>query len=224
MASPEVTVVTSLAEAASAGDATTDDEVVDALLLAARELMQSFGIRRLRMDDVAKRAGYGRATLYRRFATRDELVWGVVTKEVRATLAEIEAAITDLPTMQERLVEAFAATVEAVRQHPLLQRLLDIEPDLMMPHLTTGGADGLQMARSHLKKLLARGQAEGELGPIDLEVTADMLVRLAHSLLLSPGGPIPVDDPKGLRAFARAHIAGPLLRLNAPSSTATHSG
>lgn len=207
MASPDIT------HPAARGPA-TDDEVSDALLRAARELMGTHGIRHLRMDDVARRAGCGRATLYRRFSTRDELVWGVVVTEMRDVLAGIEAAISPVRGFRERLVEAFACTVEGVKENPLLHQLLAIEPDLLLPHLTIGGAETLALSRSHLVRLLARGQADGEIGPMDLELVADLIVRLAHSLLLTPGGPIPTTDPVALRRFARTHLADPILRLN----------
>ncbi|WP_170127897.1 TetR/AcrR family transcriptional regulator [Euzebya rosea] len=213
MASPELTVVTALDD--SEAEPGQDDEVADALLVAARAQMETFGIRRLRMDDVAKQAGYGRATLYRRFATRDELVWAVIIREVRATLAEIEAAITDLATFRDRLVEAFAATVEKVRTHPLLQRLIQIEPDLLLPHLTTGAPDALSVARKPMRRLLQQGRDSGDLGPIDLDIAAEVMIRLAHSLVLTPGGPIEATDPAGLRRFAATHVVDPLLHLSA---------
>lgn len=218
MASPELTVVTALDAAREAGIAEegSDDEVVEALLVAARELMERTGIRRLRMDDVARSAGYGRATLYRRFATRDELVWAVVTREVARVLDAIEAATSSYPDLRDRLVEAFATTVEGVHRHTLLRRLLQLEPDLLLPHLTTGGADALGLARDHLARLLRQGRAAGQLGPIDVEVAADMVVRLVHSLLLTPGGPIPVEDPEALRRYADRHLVSPLLRLAGP--------
>ena len=223
MASPDLTVVTALSTD-SPEDPVGDDDVAAALLQAARELMTTFGIRRLRMDDVAKRAGYGRATLYRRFATRDELVWAVILTEIRTGLAEIEEAIAPLGSLREKLVEAFASTVEHVRSHALLRRLLQIEPDLVLPHLTTGAPDGLVVAREPLMRLLAHGRETGELGPVDLEIAADLMVRLAHSLVLTPGGPIPAEDPEDLRAFARTHVVGPLLHLGAHlAATATPS-
>lgn len=225
MASPDLTVVTALTNEGEP-DPGQDDDVAEALLQAARELMESFGIRRLRMDDVAKHAGYGRATLYRRFATRDELVWAVILTEIRHGLAEIERAIQPLGTLREKLVEAFSATVEHVRSHPLLRRLMQIEPDLVLPHLTTGAPDGLSVAREPLMRLLAHGRETGELGPVDIEIAADLMVRLAHSLVLTPGGPIPAGDPTDLRDFARTHVVGPLLHLSThapgtagPSST-----
>lgn len=188
------------------------DEVAEALLTAGRELIEAFGIRRLRMDDVARQAGYGRATLYRRFATRDDLVWAVVNREVTTTLTDIAQQIAPIPDLRDRVVEAFAVTLEEVRANALVRRLLQIEPDLLLPHLTTGGAGALDIGRDLMGRLLREAKVAGALRDVDVEVTADLLVRVCHSMLLTPAGPVAVDDPASLRAFARTFIADPLFR------------
>ncbi|MTV25850.1 helix-turn-helix transcriptional regulator [Nitriliruptoraceae bacterium ZYF776] len=53
------------------------DETSRRILAAAVERFSLFGIRRTTMDDVAAAAGIGRATLYRRFSGRDEIVRAV---------------------------------------------------------------------------------------------------------------------------------------------------
>ena len=45
-----------------------------AIPVATLELMAERGVRDLRMDDVAERAGVGKATIYRRYRSKDELV------------------------------------------------------------------------------------------------------------------------------------------------------
>jgi len=60
-----------------------------AILAAALELMAERGVRDLRMDDVADRARVGKATIYRRYRSKDELV----TAAVAALVSEI--AVTD---------------------------------------------------------------------------------------------------------------------------------
>ena len=45
-----------------------------AILTATLQLMAERGVRDLRMDDVAERAGVGKATIYRRYGSKDELV------------------------------------------------------------------------------------------------------------------------------------------------------
>jgi AcrR family transcriptional regulator len=63
-----------------------------AILAAARELVAEPG--ELRLSAVAKRAGVGQGTLYRHFATRDDLLGALYTQE-----------IDELVTLADRLLE-----------------------------------------------------------------------------------------------------------------------
>jgi hypothetical protein len=49
-----------------------------------------------------------------------------------------------------------------------------------------------------------------------VEVAAELVVRLAHSVLLCPGGPVDVEDPAALRTFARKALAEPLFAWTRP--------
>lgn len=230
MTNPDLTRVNPRPGVDGEPDGSEVDEVAEALVEAGRELIEAFGIRRLRMEDVARQAGYGRATLYRRFATREELVRAVVDREVRLTLWAIAHHVAPIPDLRDRVVEAFAITLERVRANSLVRRLLQIEPDLLLPHLTTGGTSALVIARVLMTRLLEEGRTRGELRHLDIEITAELLVRVAHSMLLTPEGPVAIDDPQALRAFARTFIADPLFRAPpiqepaSPPSAATVGG
>jgi AcrR family transcriptional regulator len=56
-----------------------------AILAATLELVAEVGIHDFRMDDVAERAGVGKAAIYRRYRSKDELV----TATVAALVSEI---------------------------------------------------------------------------------------------------------------------------------------
>jgi AcrR family transcriptional regulator len=59
---------------------------LDRILLAAREVIGERGLD-AGVDEIARRAGVGKGTLYRRFPSKDDLVWAVV----EATAAELVA-------------------------------------------------------------------------------------------------------------------------------------
>ena len=59
---------------AQAGYAQAADSTTEAILDAALVEFERHGFRRVALDDVARRAGVSRTTIYRRFANRDELV------------------------------------------------------------------------------------------------------------------------------------------------------
>ena len=62
------------------------DEITTRILRAALEQAELVGMRRTTMDDVARRSGVGRATLYRRFPTKAALTDAIVLAEVRRFL------------------------------------------------------------------------------------------------------------------------------------------
>ena len=65
------------------------DSVTTAILDAAVIEFERHGFRRVALDDVARRAGISRMTIYRRFANRDELVTAVIDRENAVLFADI---------------------------------------------------------------------------------------------------------------------------------------
>jgi len=184
-----------------------DDETARRILTAAVERFTAFGIRRTTMDDVAAGAGIGRATLYRRFAGRDEIVRATVLQEMAGFITTVDAAVAGITDTGERLVEGFVAILRAARDHPLLHRLLETEPEFILPFLTTEGGAVLGLCRDYLAEQLRAAQRVGTMrADIDPEVSAEVLVRLCQSLLLTPRGVIDADDEDGLRRLARAYV------------------
>ncbi|MEU4407455.1 helix-turn-helix domain-containing protein [Streptosporangium sp. NPDC023963] len=73
------------------------------LLSAARELFEEHGPE-VALDDIARRAGVGNATLYRHFPTRGDLLVAVYAEEV-AALCERGAALLREPSAVEALFD-----------------------------------------------------------------------------------------------------------------------
>jgi AcrR family transcriptional regulator len=85
-----------------------------AILATALELIAEHGVRDFRMDDVADRARVGKATTYRRYPSKDELV----TAAVAALVGEIVVPDTgstrrDLLGLMRSAVEVYGGSVEA---------------------------------------------------------------------------------------------------------------
>lgn len=72
------------------------DGAHDQVLDAALALFIESGLRRTTMDDVAGKAGIGRATLYRRFGDKHQLVQAVILRECQQQLALIERRLKGL--------------------------------------------------------------------------------------------------------------------------------
>jgi AcrR family transcriptional regulator len=189
--------VSALADALST-EALPADPVRERILQAALEQFELIGLRRTTVGDVARRAGVGRVTVYRRVGHKRELVVGVIQSEVSQLMESVRQAVAPLQGAEDRLVEAFVVGVETVRSHPLLRRLLETEPEDLLPYLTLDFAPILAIARSFVATEVAPGRDAGLLG--------EVLARLAQSLVLTPGGGA-LGDERGLREFARRYVA-----------------
>ncbi|HEX5255856.1 MAG TPA: TetR/AcrR family transcriptional regulator [Mycobacterium sp.] len=73
------------------------------------------------LDDIARRAGVGIATLYRRFGTREELIKAVAEHVFAAEIAS--AIVEDGADPWEDLVATLTATIDAFAAHPVLTSL-----------------------------------------------------------------------------------------------------
>lgn len=206
-----------LARALAAPDAAPADATTARILDAAAALFSRAGLRATTVEDVARESGVARITVYRRFARKDLLVEAVLLRECRRVLAELDEAIGALPTVQERMVEGFVATLGLVRAHPLVGRLLAAEPETLLPYLTLRAGPAVAVASAYLAQRIAAGAPPAAAPPEagHVEQTAELLVRLTLSFVLTPDSTVALDDDDALRAFARRHVL-PLVPGAAP--------
>jgi AcrR family transcriptional regulator len=196
-------------------DSANEEERITARLLdAAFEEFSSYGLRRTSMENVAERAGLARSTLYRRFSNKRELARAVAMRRSRAVLVDLVRVVERLPTVEARLVEAFVLGITRARTDGLLLRLLEAEPETVLPYFTTHSDIALGVGRGFLAEQLRRSPGPPIKG--DPDAAAELIFRLATSIMLAPRGHIPLDSEDDLRAFARAYLV-PLLHVPGPA-------
>jgi AcrR family transcriptional regulator len=195
-------------------DMPASDETSEKILDAALAQFEEFGLRRTTMEDVAGRAGVSRVTIYRRFPSKDGLIEAVLLREALGFFAELDAAVEPYEATDDRLVEGFAFTLDFLRDHALLQRLLRSEPDALLPHLTIEGGPIIAAARTFLAERLGQEVLEGRLPPLDVEVAGELLSRVVLSFILTPQSAVDLTDRNEARRFARRYLA-PSLHVTA---------
>ena len=159
--------------------AATRERILDAAFAA----ISTFGLSRFTMDDVARLARLSRQSVYRYFDSKDALVVALVEREEDAFLAGVRAAHERHARLEDAMREAILYCLRSAREHPLLDRLLASEPEVLLPYLTTRGGGVIARARSVLEALAA------ERAGVDAEVVrraADLAVRAMVSYTLTP--------------------------------------
>jgi AcrR family transcriptional regulator len=182
------------------------------LLGAARELVAERGPG-VPLEEVARQAGVGIATLYRRFPTREALLRAVVLDALsRTRLAAERAAAVEGPF--DALATYLRAALE-LRVSAVMPQVLDlIDPD------DTEVAAAREASAEAVAALVDAARESGDLPPdVTFADVGMMLVRIARPL----PGPMPAELKdelarrhlelflRGLRAPAESDLTGPAL-------------
>ena len=181
-----------------------DERADRAILSAALELIAEKGVHDLRVDDVAARAGVGKATIYRRYRSKDELITAAVAGLVREiAVPDSGRTRADLLALMRGAVAVYRGSVEAAVMPSLVEAM---GRDAQLARLVREGF--LARRRAALRAVLERGIERGDLrGDLDVELALDVLGGPLFYRLLITGGPIDDQLAQGvveliLRGFA----------------------
>ena len=85
----------------------------------------------------------------------------------------------------------------------MFDRLLRTEPEVILPLLTVDGAAALALYRELIGQRLRAEVRAGRAAPADIDQAAEVLARLAISLLLTREGTITLDDDETIVSLVR---------------------
>lgn len=172
------------------------------------------GIGKTTIDDIAREAGCSRATLYRYFGGKRELVQTVVRVEAARVAQTVRAAADAADTLEDAVVAMLDTASSELGEHPALRFVAAFEPERLLLHLTFAGGErflaraGAAIAPSFERFLPARADR-----------AAEWVARIGLTLWLCPSGPVSLSDPVSLRAYVRAFVVPALDRSSRPSSS-----
>lgn len=193
--------------AAAVGVVDDHDETSTRILDAAFELFTRISIQRSTMEDVARRAGVSRITVYRRFATKRVLVDQLVRREIRRYFDQFRRDIEQADTVADRVVVGFVSSLRAFRRNPLIGGLMAANPDALIPTTIGDGGRTLASVRAFVAGQLRREQDAGNVaGDVNVEVVAELMVRVCSSFLMIPSHIVDLDDEAQLRDVARQFL------------------
>ncbi|CAM3853403.1 TetR/AcrR family transcriptional regulator [Smaragdicoccus niigatensis] len=183
------------------------DTVEARILDAALVQFEKVGFRKTTIEDIARQAGVDRVTVYRRIGSRDDVVQAVVSREVAATLAELDELPAKHDNIDDLIADIFVTIIVKWRNHALVQRMLVLEPERLVTKLTIDGELTFTMSVAATASALRRAVSSGLVPePTDLETRAELVCRVVHSMILAPYGQLRNADEQHLDAFARKFL------------------
>ena len=180
------------------------DAAADAAILrAGLELFIDFGIEGTSMEQIAKKAGVGKPTIYRRWTTKEELISAameaLIVEESGWTTRDLDATESPYDLVEAALERAAHATTNP-QYRALVARVYGsavTHPDLMAIYWRRF----ILPRRRHAAALLERARDLGTVAAhVDVEVAIDMMVGAVTYRILQPEPP----DVDEMRRYLRA--------------------
>ncbi|GAB3016200.1 TetR family transcriptional regulator [Nocardioides flavus (ex Wang et al. 2016)] len=161
---------------------------LDTYLDAARACILDVGWRRTTLTEVARRAGVSRMTIYRAWPDMGSLLGDLMTREwvgIAAATQGAAAASSTGTTTPDGIATAALSTVRALRDNELFVRIVELDPDLMLPYLLHRRGRSQQALIEILAAGIAAGQERGAIRDGDPVLMARSLTLAGHGFVFS---------------------------------------
>ena len=160
------------------------DAARERLIDAAERCFGRYGPAKTTIEDVAAEAQVSRATVYRYFEGRDDVILGVLMRAAHQFLARLRDVIPRQISIEDSIVESVLFTVEAVRADEHLAALFT--PETAGHTLSVAGASPalIETVQEMLSPVLGPAIDQGLLrSDVSVDDAAEWLVRIVHSVL-----------------------------------------
>jgi AcrR family transcriptional regulator len=174
--------------------------VEDRILDAAAGCVLAYGVDRVTLAEIARRAGISRPTVYRRYPDTRSILAALLTMR-------ITHALDDVPSRgvgREPVVERIVAVAERLRCDDVIMSVLHQAPDLAMTYLSERLGTSQQILLDTVAGEIKTAQDEGSIRPGDARQFAAMSLLITQSTILSAQIVAPILDA--------ATLAGELTR------------
>jgi AcrR family transcriptional regulator len=174
------------------------------------------GIAKTTVDDIAREAGFSRATAYRAFPRgKDDILAAVVETEVARLFSSLAVVMGEAHDLEDVLVAGMVESARQLLSHQALSYLLAHEPGTVLPYLTFAGQDRVFLVAGDLAApFFARW-----LEPEQASRAAEWAVRIVLAYCSDQTPRTDLTDPDATRALVRAFVLPGILALSVDANS-----
>ncbi len=161
----------------------------DAILTAATETFGRFGFKKTSIDDIARRAGIGKGTVYLHFESKEELFGAVIRRMAVKALASLQAAVKQAGAPQAK-VRAFLEG--RLRQHARTAADLRVSEESLLEvlaHAAPYRREARIREAELLEDIISEGNARGVFAVRSPRLAAEGISAGLHGLDAYHAGP-----------------------------------
>ena len=173
-----------------------DLDVGDRILAAAASCVRDFGLERVTLAEIARRASVSRPTVYRRWPDTRSILAALLTERITGAWR----AVPSHAGGREALVERIVAVATALREDDLLATVLRSAPDLAMVYIVGRLGTSQQIIIDLVAEELRKAQADRTVRAGDPRQLAAMVLLITQSVIQSGQIVEPILNPGALSA------------------------
>jgi AcrR family transcriptional regulator len=172
----------------------------DRILEAAAECVMAYGVERVTMAEIARRARVSRPTIYRRWPDTGSVLAALLTSRIVGVMD----AVPSREVGREALVERILAVAERLRHDDVVMSVLLRAPDLAMVYISERLGTSQQILLDAVAGDIKLAQEEGSVRAGDPRRLAAMCLLITQSTIQSAQIVSPILDADEL-AIELAH-------------------
>ncbi|GGL41744.1 TetR/AcrR family transcriptional regulator [Nocardia jinanensis] len=170
-------------------------DTVDAILDGAMRALARHGSSRLSMTDICRESGVSRGTLYRYFASREEVLNAVNLRIASVSKETFDRAVADDPDPEHRVRVILHAMLDFPNMFPHMRTMVEYEPKMSLDFLTDQMPDVIESLIPYLEPALTDLPA-ARAGLLTAHDLAEFLYRIVTSSFFIPTSDAAVIEQK----------------------------
>ncbi|MCB0940524.1 MAG: TetR/AcrR family transcriptional regulator [Mycobacterium sp.] len=171
-------------------------DIGDRIMAAAASCVRDFGVERVALAEIARRAGVSRPTVYRRWPDTRSILAALLTDRITGAWTEVAARGAG----REALVARIVAVARTLRSDDLILTVLRAAPELAMIYIAGRLGTSQQILIDAVAEELRAAQADGSVRAGDARELAAMVLLITQSTIQSGQIVEPILDADSLSA------------------------
>ena len=169
-------------------------DIGDRILDAAASCVRAYGVERVTLAEIARRAGVSRPTVYRRWTDTREILAALLTSRVVGVWRDVPSRGLGRAALVDRIV----AVADRLRRDDLIMSVLRSAPQLAMVYITERLGTSQQLLIDAVAAEIEAAQRDGSVRAGDPRQLAAMVLLITQSTIQSAQIVRPILDADAL--------------------------